>query len=80
MFTSYLRYPTVTKPMLRISLSYFHTEQDIDRLFEILVTKKIEVIVMYSIKMRSSNQDVHISGAETICEFDKNRTDGTKVL
>ncbi len=21
--------------------------------------------------MRSSNQDVHISGAETICEFDK---------
>lgn len=26
---------------------------------------------MYSIKMRSSNQDVHISGAETICEFDK---------
>ncbi|MGO4092238.1 8-amino-7-oxononanoate synthase, partial [Staphylococcus aureus] len=35
-FTSYLRYPTVTKPMLRISLSYFHTEQDIDRLFEIL--------------------------------------------
>ncbi len=35
---------------------------------------------MYSIKMRSSNQDVHISGAETICEFDKNRTDGTKVL
>lgn len=36
MFTSYLRYPTVTKPMLRISLSYFHTEQDVDRLFEIL--------------------------------------------
>ncbi|HDT7020374.1 TPA: pyridoxal phosphate-dependent aminotransferase family protein [Staphylococcus aureus] len=35
-FTSYLRYPTVTKPMLRISLSYFHTEQDVDRLFEIL--------------------------------------------
>lgn len=35
---------------------------------------------MYSIKMRSSNQDVHISGAETICEFDKIGTDGTKVL
>ncbi len=27
---------------------------------------------MYSIKMRSSNQDVHISGAETICEFAQN--------
>lgn len=36
LFTSYLRYPTVTKPMLRISLSYFHTKQDVDRLFEIL--------------------------------------------
>lgn len=25
---------------------------------------------MYSIKMRASNEDIHISGAETMCEFD----------
>ncbi|MCS5348940.1 pyridoxal phosphate-dependent aminotransferase family protein [Staphylococcus aureus] len=38
-FVSYLRYPTVSKPMLRISLSYFHTEQNIDDLFKILHQK-----------------------------------------
>lgn len=25
---------------------------------------------MYSIKMRASHEDIHISGAETMCEFE----------
>lgn len=33
---SYLRYPTVEKPTIRISLSYFHNENDIDKLLEII--------------------------------------------
>ena len=36
MFLSYLRYPTVKKPTLRISLSYFHSEQDIDKLWNLI--------------------------------------------
>ena len=36
MFLSYLRYPTVEKPTLRISLSYFHDEKDIDKLLELI--------------------------------------------
>lgn len=39
-FVSYLRYPTVSKPMLRISLSFFHTEQNIDDLFKVLHTAR----------------------------------------
>ncbi|WP_426432876.1 aminotransferase class I/II-fold pyridoxal phosphate-dependent enzyme [Staphylococcus xylosus] len=35
-FLSYLRYPTVEKPTLRISLSYFHDEKDIDKLLELI--------------------------------------------
>ena len=30
----------------------------------------MKVIAMYSIKMRASHEDIHISGAETMCEFD----------
>lgn len=30
----------------------------------------MKVIAMYSIKMRASHEDVHISGAETMCEFE----------
>lgn len=33
---SYLRYPTVEEPTIRISLSYFHNENDIDKLLEII--------------------------------------------
>lgn len=29
----------------------------------------MKVIAMYSIKMRASHEDIHISGAETMCEF-----------
>lgn len=36
MFLSYLRYPTVEKPTLRISLSYFHNEKDIDKLWDLI--------------------------------------------
>lgn len=36
MFLSYLRYPTVEKTTLRISLSYFHDEKDIDKLLELI--------------------------------------------
>ncbi|HHS3007364.1 TPA: aminotransferase class I/II-fold pyridoxal phosphate-dependent enzyme [Staphylococcus argenteus] len=39
-FVSYLRYPTVSKPMIRISLSFFHTEQNIDDLFKVLHTAR----------------------------------------
>lgn len=35
-FVSYLRYPTVSQPTLRISLSYFHDTDDIDRLFNVM--------------------------------------------
>ncbi|MEM5398266.1 aminotransferase class I/II-fold pyridoxal phosphate-dependent enzyme [Staphylococcus gallinarum] len=35
-FLSYLRYPTVQKPTLRISLSYFHDEEDVDKLFTLI--------------------------------------------
>ena len=30
----------------------------------------MKVIAMYSIKMRASHEDIHISGAETMCEFE----------
>ena len=32
---SYFRYPTVDRPMLRISLSYFHNEDDIKLLLQL---------------------------------------------
>ena len=35
-FVSYLRYPTVSQPTLRISLSYFHDTDDINRLFNVM--------------------------------------------
>ncbi|REH91739.1 8-amino-7-oxononanoate synthase, partial [Staphylococcus felis] len=43
LFVSYLRYPTVQNPTLRISLSYFHDKDDIDTLFKAMIDTMKEV-------------------------------------
>lgn len=37
---SYFRYPTVSHPTLRFSLTYYHQKSDIDRLFQIILKQK----------------------------------------
>ena len=40
MLVSYFRYPTVSHPTLRFSLTYYHQKSDIDRLFQIILKQK----------------------------------------
>ncbi|MCY6991405.1 aminotransferase class I/II-fold pyridoxal phosphate-dependent enzyme [Staphylococcus argensis] len=37
---SYFRYPTVSHPTLRFSLTYYHQKSDVDRLFQIILKQK----------------------------------------